>query len=186
MAALALSRSRDVEYAAAFALAQAADFSQARALANDLDRRFPEDTSVRFNYLPALRALFALKDGEPSRAGEVLQAATRYEFAMTGLGLFGFFGALYPDYVRGEMYLVERQGAEAAAEYQKILDHPGIVFADPIGALAHLQQGRAFTLSGDKTRAKSAYQDFLTLWKDADSDIPILRQAKTEYVRLQQ
>ena len=95
-----------------------------------------------------------------------------------------FFGALYPVYVRGEAYLAAHQGAEAAAEFQKILDHRGIVVADPIGALAHLQLGRAFALSGDKTKAKTAYQDFLTLWKDADPDIPILKQAKAEYERL--
>jgi len=183
-AALALSKGRDVEFAAAFALARAGDFSPAQALANDLDRRFPEDTSVRFNYLPALRALLALKAGDPSKAGEALEAATRYEFAMTGLSFFGCFGALYPGYVRGEMYLASRQGVEAAAEFQKILDHRGIVFADPIGALAHLQIGRAFILSGDKTRAKTAYQDFLALWKDADPGIPVLIQAQAEYARL--
>ena len=99
--------------------------------------------------------------------------------------MFGLFGALYPVYVRGEAYLAAHQGAEAAREFQKILDHAGIVYNDPIGALAHLQLGRAFTLSGDKIKAKTAYQDFLTLWKDADPDIPILQQAKTEYAKLQ-
>jgi eukaryotic-like serine/threonine-protein kinase len=185
MAALALSKGRDVEYAAAFALALAADFSKAQALANDLDRRFPEDTSVRFNYLPALRALFALNGAEPSKASEMLQDATRYEFAMTGLSFFGYFGALYPIYVRGETYLAEHKGAEAATEFQKILNHRGIVFADPAGALAHLQLGRALALSGDKAKAKAAYQDFFTLWKDADADIPILTQARKEYAAFQ-
>ena len=93
-------------------------------------------------------------------------------------------GNLYPVYVRGEAYLTGRQGREAAVEFQKILDHRGIVVCDPIGALAHLQLGRAFTLSGDKTKAKAAYQDFLTLWKDADPSIPILKQAHAEYARL--
>ncbi len=93
-------------------------------------------------------------------------------------------GTLYPAYVRGLAYLAAHQGAEAAAEFQKILDHRGIVLSDPIGALAHLQLGRAYALSGDKTKAKSAYQDFLTLWKDADPDIPILKQAKAEYANL--
>jgi hypothetical protein len=88
-------------------------------------------------------------------------------------------------YVRGLSYLAARRGAEAAAEFQKILDHRGIVVSDPIGALAHLQLGRALDLSGDKARAKAAYQDFLTLWKDADPDIPILKQAKAEYASLQ-
>ena len=100
-------------------------------------------------------------------------------------GFRGAYGELYPVYVRGEAYLAAHQGAEAAAEFQKILDHRGIVANDPIGALAHLQLGRALVLAGDKAKAKTAYQDFLTLWKDADPDIPILRQAKAEYSRLQ-
>jgi hypothetical protein len=97
---------------------------------------------------------------------------------------FGFFGALYPIYVRGQAYLAVHQGANAAAEFQKIVDHRGIVVSDPIGALARLQLGRAYTLSGDKTKAKSAYQDFLMLWKDADPDIPILKQAQAEHANL--
>ncbi len=96
----------------------------------------------------------------------------------------GIFGMLYPVYVRGHAYLAAHQGAEAAAEFQKILDHRGIVISDPIGALAHLQLGRAFVMSGDRIKAKTAYQDFLNLWKDADPDIPILKQAKAEYARL--
>ena len=92
----------------------------------------------------------------------------------------GFFGALYPIYVRGEAYLAANQGAEAATEFQKVLDHRGVVISDPIAALAHLQLGRAFALSGDKTKAKTAYQDFLTLWKDADPHFPILIAAKSE------
>jgi hypothetical protein len=95
-----------------------------------------------------------------------------------------WLGALYPVYVRGEAYLVAHQGTEAATEFQKILDHRGIVVSDPIGALAHLQLGRTFALSGDTIKAKTAYQDFFTLWKDADPNIPILKQAKTEYARL--
>ena len=96
-----------------------------------------------------------------------------------------FFGPLYPVYFRGEALLAAHQGPQAAAEFQKILDHRGIVVSDPVGALARLQLGRAFALSGDKSRAKSAYEDFLTLWKDADPGIPILLQAKREYARLQ-
>jgi eukaryotic-like serine/threonine-protein kinase len=183
-AALELSTGRDVEYGAAFALALAADTSRSEALANDLGRRFPEDTSVQFSYLPTLRALFALSHGKPSDAIEVLQVAVPYELAQTGIGFFGFFGNLYPAYVRGEAYLAAHQGAEAAAEFQKILDHRGIVLSDPIGALAHLQLGRAYAMQGDTAKAKAAYQDFLVLWKDADPDIPILKQAKAEYARL--
>ena len=147
--------------------------------------RFPEDTSVRFSYLPALRARLALTQGDASKALERLQAALPREVGTTRSSVSGLFGALYPVYVRGEAYLAARRGAEAAAEFQKILDHRGIVVSDPIGALAHLQLGRAFALAGDKTKAKTAYQDFLTLWKDADPDIPIFKQAKAEYAKLQ-
>ena len=184
MAARELSKGRDVEYGAACALALSGDFSRSQALANDLERRFPEDTSVRFNYVPALRALFALNHGEPSSAIESLQIALPYELALPGSSFLGFFGALYPVYVRGESYLAAHRGAEAATEFQKILDHRGLVFSDPVGAAARLQLGRAFALSGDTTKAKAAYQDFLTLWKDADPDMPILKQAKAEYAKL--
>jgi tetratricopeptide (TPR) repeat protein/predicted Ser/Thr protein kinase len=185
MEALELSKARDVEYGAAFALALAGDSSRSQALANELERRFPEDTSVRFNYQPTLRALFALNRGEPANAIKLLQIAVPYELAMPGIDLFGFFGTLYPVYVRGEAYLAAHKGAEAGAEFQKILDHRSLVFADPVGAVARLQLGRAFALSGEKTKARTGYQDFLALWKDADTDIPILKQAKAEYAKLQ-
>ena len=185
MVALELSKGWDVEYGAAFALALSGDSSRSQALANNLEKRFPEDTSVRFSYLPALRGLFALSHGDPSKAIDLLQTAVPYDLAQTGIGFFGFFGNLYPAYVRGEAYLAAHQVTEAATEFQKILDHRGIVFADPVGAMARVQLGRAFALSGDKAKAKTAYQDFLTLWKDADPDIPILQQAKAEYANLQ-
>jgi tetratricopeptide (TPR) repeat protein len=184
-AALELSNGRDVEYAAAFALAMEGDLPRSQSLAADLGQRFPEDTSVQFNYLPALGALFALNHHEHGKAIELLQVAVPYELNIPSVDFNEFFGGLYPVYVRGEAYLGAGKGAEAAAEFQKVLDHPGVVFADPIGALAHLQLGRAYALSGDKTRAKAAYQDFLTLWKDADPDIPILKEAKAEYAKLQ-
>jgi tetratricopeptide (TPR) repeat protein/predicted Ser/Thr protein kinase len=184
MAARELSNGREVEYGAAFALALSGDSARSQTLANDLERRYPEDSSVRFSYLPALRALLALNHSEPSKAIELLQIAVPYGLGAPRSSFHGFFGTLYPVYVRGEAYLAAHQGAEAATEFQKILNHRGIVVSDPIGALAHLQLGRAFALSGDKTKARTAYQDFLTLWKDADPDIPILKQAKTEYARL--
>ena len=183
MAALKLSKDREVEYGAAFALALSGDSSGSQTLANDLEKRFGEDTSVRFNYLPALRAL--LNPNEPSKAIELLQIATPYELGTPRSSIHGFFGALYPVYVRGLAYLTAHQGAEAAAEFQKILDHRGIVVSDPIGALAHLQLGRALAMSEDRVKAKAAYQDFLTLWKDADRDIPVLQQARAEYAKLQ-
>jgi ATP/maltotriose-dependent transcriptional regulator MalT len=165
-------------------MAFSGDSSRSQALADDLERRFPEYTSVRFSYLPAVRALVVLNHGEPAKAIELLQVAVPYELATPRSKLQGFFGALYPVYVRGEAYLAARRGAEAVVEFQKILDHRGTVVSDPIGALAHLQLGRAYMLSGDKTKAKIAYQDFLSLWKDADPDIPILMQAKMEYSKL--
>ena len=184
MAALELSKGRDVEYGAAFALALAGDSSRSQELANDLEKRFPEDTSVRFSYLPTLRAQFALSHGKPADAIETLQAAVPHELAIPAISFFAFFGSLYPAYVRGEAYLAEHQGSEAAIEFQKILDHRGLVFADPAGAMARLQLGRAYAMSGDKAKARSAYQDFLALWKDADPDIPILKKAKAEYTKL--
>ena len=186
--AVELSKSRDVEYGAAFALALSGDSSRSQGLTEDLSRRFPEDTIVRFTYVPTIRALVALNHSQPSKAIELLQTAISYEGGTPIEGGSEFLlgaGSLYPAYVRGLAYLASHHGAEAAAEFQKILDHRGIVISDPIGALAHLQLGRAYALSGDKTKAKSAYQDFLTLWKDADPDIPIFKQAKAEYAKLQ-
>jgi eukaryotic-like serine/threonine-protein kinase len=185
MAALELSKDREVEYGAAFALARSGDFSRAQALANDLERQFPEDTSIRFSYLPALHARLALNHGDVSKAIELLQVAIPHELGAPRSSIHALFGALYPVYVRGEAYLALHQGAEAATEFQKILDHPGIVDSDPIGALAHLQIGRAYALQGDSAKAEAEYQDFLTLWKDADPDIPILKEAKAEYAKLQ-
>src|ERR1019366_3202858 len=185
MAALELSKDREVEYGAAFSLALSGDSGRSRTLADDLQRRFGEDTSVRSSYLPALRALLALNRGEASKAIALLQTAVPYELGVPGSCIHGFFGALYPIYVRGEGYLAAHEGVAAAAEFQKILDHRGIVVSDPIGALAHLQLGRAFAMSGDKTKAKTAYQDFLSLWKEADPDIPIFKQAKAEYAKLE-
>jgi tetratricopeptide (TPR) repeat protein/predicted Ser/Thr protein kinase len=184
MAALDLSRSRDVEYGAAFALAFAGNSSESRRLAADLELHFPEDTVVRFSYVPEVRALLALNDGLPAKAVELLHGAASYELGTPPSSVFAFYGSLYPIYVRGMAYLAAHQGAEAAAEFQKILDHRGIVISDPVGALARLQLGRAFALSGEPTKAKTAYQDFLSLWKDADTDIPILKQAQAEYVKL--
>jgi DNA-binding winged helix-turn-helix (wHTH) protein/tetratricopeptide (TPR) repeat protein len=183
--ALALAKDREVEYGAAFALVLSGDSSRSSSLANDLEAQYPEDTAVRFSYLPVLRALLALNHDEPSQAIELLQVAAPYELGQPRSKIQGFFGSLYPIYVRGEAYLAEKKGVEAAAEFQKILDHGGIVYSDPIGAVAHLQLARAYTLSGDNTKAKAAYQAFLTLWKDADLDIPIFKQAKAEYAKLQ-
>jgi eukaryotic-like serine/threonine-protein kinase len=178
--ALDRSHNREVVFGAALTLAISGDSARAQALASDLEKRFPEDTVVRFSYLPVLRARILLNRGEPSKAIEQLQVSAPYE-----LGASRFlFGALYPIYVRGEAYLAMHQGAEAAIEFQKILDHRGIVGSDPIGASAHLQLARAAAITGDKAKAKTAYQDFFALWKDADPGIPVLKQARAEYLKL--
>jgi predicted Zn-dependent protease len=182
-AALSLPRGRDVQYGAALALAFAGDATRAHALANDLVKRWPDDTIVKFNYLPTIRAQLALNRNDASQAIEVLQAVAPYELGLPGTAAFS--PGLYPVYVRGEAYLAGHQGSEAAAEFQKILDHRGVVLNEPIGALAHLQLGRAYAMSGDTAKSRTAYQDFFALWKDADPDIPILKQAKAEYAKLQ-
>jgi eukaryotic-like serine/threonine-protein kinase len=184
-AVLAVSRDREVEYGAALVFALTGDISQAQTLANDLQMRFPEDTSVKFSYLPTLRGLAALDNHQPLRAIDALQVGAPYDLGAPHSSYHAIFGPLYPVYVRGEALLALHQGPEAAAEFQKILDHPGIVVSDPVGALARLQLGRAYSLSGDKAKARSAYQDFLHLWKDADTGMPIFQQAKQEYARLQ-
>jgi tetratricopeptide (TPR) repeat protein len=184
-AALDLSNDREAEYGAGLALAIAGDSSPSTTLAEDLAKRFPEDTSVKFSYLPALQAMLALNQGNPSKALELLQPATPYELGSHRSSFSGLFGNLYPTYARGEAYLAAHRGTEATAEFQKILEHRGVVVSDPIGALAHLQLARAYSMSGDHTRAKSAYEDFLKLWRDADPEIPILKQAKAEYAKVQ-
>jgi serine/threonine protein kinase/tetratricopeptide (TPR) repeat protein len=173
-ASLSISTMRDAQFGAALALALAGD-PRGGALADDLATRFPEDTLVQVNYLPTIRARLALNQTNAQKAVEVLQATSPYEL---GTGTL-------PAYIRGEVFLAAHQHIEAAAEFEKILDHRGVVVNEPIGALAHLQLGRAYAMSGDTAKARLAYQDFLTLWKDADPDIPILKQAKAEYARLQ-
>ncbi|MDE3168231.1 MAG: hypothetical protein KGN36_20680, partial [Acidobacteriota bacterium] len=186
MAALDLSKGRDVQYAAGFALGLSGDYSRSDALAGGLEKRFPEDTFVKFTYAPVLRALAALGRGKPADSVERLEITRQYELAVNDLNHDHFYlGGLHSAYVRGEALVALHRYAEAAAEFQKIVDHRGIVGLDPIGALVHVQLGRTYALSGDKARAKAAYAVFLTLWKDADPDIPILKSAKTESARLQ-
>jgi len=138
---------------------------------------------VQFNYLPTIHAQLALSRNDAPKAIETLQAAAPYELGTEGNG--AFTPALHPVYVRGEAYLVAHQGTEAAAEFQKILDQRGVVLNEPIGALARLGLARAYALQGDTTKARTAYEDFFTLWKDADPDIPVLHLAKAEYAKLQ-
>ncbi len=184
--ALMISNGRDVEYAAGLALALSGNAARSQSLADDLNVRFPEDTFARFTYVPVLRALLALQAGKATDSLEWLRASLPYEQAVNGLNFVPFYlGGLHSAYVRGEALLAAQQYAEGAAEFQKLLDHRGLVGLDPIGALAHLQLGRALALSGELAKSKTAYQDFLALWKDADPDIPIFTQARAEYAKLQ-
>jgi eukaryotic-like serine/threonine-protein kinase len=175
--ALQLSNGRDVQGWSAVAFALAGDSAQATRLADDLAKRLPEDTVVQTQFLPMIHGATALQSGNAAKAVEVLAAASQYEFGYAGLG--------YPAYFRGEAYLKLGQGSAAATEFQKIIDHPGAIQNDPVGAFAHIGLARAYALSGDTAKARSAYQDFLALWKDADPDIPILKEAKSEYAKLQ-
>lgn len=188
IAALALSRDRETEYGAGFALVTSGNLYQTRELADDLKRRFPEDTVVQSSYLPVLRARVALAVGDPAKAIELLQPASPYELGTPASAVHALYGALYSVYVRGEAYLAQGKGSEAAAEFLKILDHRSVVMSDPIYALANLELGRAYALSRDprdKAKARYCYQNFLTLWNNADADIPVLRRAKREYAKLQ-
>lgn len=184
----------DAQYAAALALAYAGDNERARALTADLGKRYPDYTIMQFNYLPTLRAELAIRKGNAAEALGYLRAAAPYELGQSTYSI-NHKTSLYPVYVRGEGYLAAHQGSEAAAEFQKILNHRGVVVNEPIGALAYLQLGRAYELEAQashgrdadiaRAKARDAYQDFLTLWKDADPGIPIFKQAKAEYAKLQ-
>ena len=181
--ALKRSTARDVLYFAALAFAYSKDDTRAKALADDLGKRFPEDTIVQFNYLPTVRAKLALNKGNAGLAVESLKTAEPYDLGVSTDSPLNW-SAMFPVFVRGEAYLAARQGNEAAAQFQNVIDHRGLVVSEPIGALAHLGLARAYVLQGDTAKAKAAYQDFLKLWKDADPDIPVLQLAKTEYEKL--
>jgi len=181
-AALSFFRSRDADYGPAFALALLHESAEGHKIEADLEKRYPEDTSVQFSYLPALRALEALNQGDPATALEKTQPAAPYELAVPGTAYYtgAFFGALYPVYVRGLAYSRMGRHREAAAEFQKFLDHPGIVLNDPMGPMARLQLARALSASGDRAKSATVYKDLLALWKDADPDIPVVQEAKAE------
>ncbi len=180
-AALSLSKGRDAQYGAAFALALCGDSNQAEALARDLEKRFPEDTSVRFHYVPTLRALVALDRHDAAKAIEDLEANVPYEMGSPQSSFSGFYGVLYPVYVRGVAYLMLHRGEDAAVEFRKILDHPGIVANDPIGTLAHLQMGRAYAQLGDTFRAGQAYLNAMALFRNADQGLQVRKEAQLEY-----
>ncbi len=175
--ALAMDRSRATAFFAGLALAMAGDTRQAAAVVDELSKRFPGDTVVNNSWGPTIRSEIEVNRGNASKAIELLQLASPYE---TGLVV-----RLVPNYARGQAYLKARQAKEAAAEFQKILDHRGVCQTAPACALSHLQLGRAHALSGDAAAARTAYQDFFAIWKDADPAIPILKEAKAEYGKLQ-
>ena len=181
-AAVKLAPNRDVRAIAALVLARAGDAAGAEKLATELDKTFPLDTMVQRYWLPTIRAGVALERKDPNRAIELLKVASTIELSSTTGDLTIF---LCPVYLRAEAYLMLHDGNRAAAEFQKFIDHRGLVVNFPWGALARLGLARGCAMQGDTVKAKAAYQDFLTLWKDADSDIPILQEAKVEYANLQ-
>jgi serine/threonine protein kinase/tetratricopeptide (TPR) repeat protein len=180
-AALKLAPNRDVQAIVALALARAGDTAGAERLAGELDKNFPMDTLVQRYWLPTIRAGVALERQDPNRAIELLKVASTIELSSITPALTIF---LCPVYLRGEAYVMLHDGNRAAAEFQKFIDRRGVVMNFPWGALARLGLARAYAFEGDTAKARAAYQDFLALWKDADPDIPILKEAKAEYAKL--
>jgi eukaryotic-like serine/threonine-protein kinase len=190
-AGLALAANRDTQTLAAMALARSGDFERSEKIADRLAKRYPSDTLVENIWLPVIRAVGVINSPlsaktptlSSAKAIALLEPVARYDLG-GGIGAPTFTGALYPAYVRGQAYLLGHNGTAAAAEFQKLLDHRGVVLNFVTGALAHLQIGRAYAMAGDPPKAKAAYRDFFNLWKDADPDIPILKEAKAEYAKL--
>src|SRR5579871_667575 len=183
-AALQLATTHDTQFLSAIAAAFAGDTAGAEKLASELEKKFPSDTFIISYWLPVVRASVELERKNPAKAVELLKPASRYEFG-TAASSFCLNAPLLPIYVRGEAYLQMHDGNSAATEFQKITDHKYLIANFPVSALAHLGLGRAYAISGDTAKARVAYQDFLGLWQDADADIPILKEAKAEYAKLQ-
>ena len=180
-AGLALSAGRDVKIAATLTLARAGDTTRAKALAEELEKDYPTNTLIRLYWLPTINAAIELGKNNSSQALVDLEPATPYELGLART----YINYLYPAYLRGQAYLLAHDGNAAAAEFQKLLDHPGIALNFVTQALAHLQIAQAAAMAGDTAKARVAYQDFFSIWKDADPEIPILKQAKAEYAKLQ-
>jgi len=178
-AALSLASTRDTKVAAAVVLAGSGDIARAKSLIEELESDNPSNTILKAYWLPTLKASLELHAGHPREAITLLQIAAPYE-----LGEAAYVFNMYPAYLRGQAYLLAHDGAAAAAEFKKLLDHPGIVQNDILGALSRLQLARAKAMTGDKDGARSQYNDFLSLWKDADRDIPILQEARAEDAKL--
>ena len=182
--ALGTANTRDVQILAALASARIGEVKQARQISDQLAHSFPLDTMINRYWLPTIDASIEMSRNNAAEAVERLRTAAQYELG-TPSPQFQVGGPLYPAYVRGQAYLSLHEGEQAAAEFKKYLDHSGLALNSPLAALAHLQLGRAYVLSGDEAKARSAYQQFLALWKAADADIPIYKQAKAEYAKLQ-
>jgi len=176
--ALGISRGRDVELQIALALARAGQSAQAEQIAAKLDTEYPRSTMVQNYWLPTIRAAIELQNKNASKAIELLEETIPYELGE------GLQGHMYPSYLRGEAYLMLGRGDKAAGEFQKVLEHRGVVVNFVIGSLAKLQLARAAAMSGDTAAARKRYEDFLGLWKGADADLPVLSAARTEYKRL--
>jgi tetratricopeptide (TPR) repeat protein len=180
--ALTLAPGRDVKLFAALALARSGETARAKAIVEELEKNYPSQTVLKVYWLPTIKAAMEVNANNSAEALVFLEAAAPYELGQPAqLQL----GTLYPAYIRGQAYVAAKNGTAAVVEFQKFLDHRGIVLNFPLGALAHLGLARAYALSGDTGKAKTAYQDFFGLWKDADPDIPILKEAKAEYAKLQ-
>jgi len=177
-----LASNRDVRAMAALALARAGDIQGAEKLAGELEKALPLDTLVQEYWLPTIGAAVALQRKDPNQAVELVRTSSAIELSQP----MQVTGSLFPVYLRGEAYLILHDGDAAAAEFRKFLEHRGLVANFPWGALARLGLARAYAIQGDTARARATYQDFLTLWKDADGDVPILKQAKMEYAKLQE
>ena len=158
-------------------MAEAADTQDLQKVDNDITSRFPTNTFVNVIWLPCLRAKAEIIRDNPAKAVQLLQTASPYEF--------GWAATVIPNYIRGEAYLQAKQAKDAEAEFQKILSHRWLCAVESRCALAHLQLAHSYMLEGDSAKGRTAYQDFLALWKDADPDIPILKEAKAEYAKVQ-
>jgi serine/threonine protein kinase/tetratricopeptide (TPR) repeat protein len=180
-AAQGLSSGRDVKMVSALTLARCGDAPRTKALMDELKKDSPNNTMLKVYWLPTINAALELSRNNPSQAIVDLEPAAAYELGMTQ----SYVNYVYPAYVRGQAYLMEGKGLAAAAEFQKLTDYRGIVGNFVTGALVKLQVGRAYAAAGDSGKAKAAYQEFFTIWKDADPDVPILKQARAEYAKLQ-
>jgi len=180
--ALALAPGRDVKLFAALTLARIGEAARAKTIVEELEKNHASDTMMKVYWLPTVKAAMELNANNSTQATMFLEAAAPYELGQPPPLQNG---TMYPVYIRGQAQLMARNGSAAATEFQKFLDHRGVTLNFPLGALAHLGLARAYMLQGHTAKARAAYQDFLTLWKDADPDIPILKEAKAEYAKLQ-